>query len=187
MRSTLVGALFFAAIFLGSCASSPPVGGPAGAGVSMRIERIGVGELANRFGGSYVEGNPYLEPRSMLSGQKNENFVLRLTVRTSESVTIHVLGVVATDSTGNDVAKFYDRESLESYLDQWHSNWPSKVADVLEETYLPNPDFDARRGTSMYYLMLIGKKPIARPVALQVVLSVEDQQPQTFTVNVTGK
>jgi hypothetical protein len=145
-----------AAFIILSCASAPTRSSVDGLSISVRPAS---GEEISKYGGSF--SNPYLPPKSLFF--KSDLAFLVLIAQLDSAVGGESVVLEGIEDAGNAL-RFYPKQDFISW---WYGQMGMDKQEKekrlsIEASYFPAKAFNAKPGTTSYYLVLIGKAPIAK-------------------------
>ena len=179
-QSAIYILLLFFSLFslLFSCVSAPKILEP-----SIRLSVASIDELKAKFGYTY-KTNPYLEPVSSFAGKKNEFVVLRIELNLIKASRLVAKATIVSSDRGKELARVYDMERFKLYWDMQAEGPKDSIRESnIQRSYLPWLSFNAKSGSSIYYLVLVGPNPIDRPAKLSAQLFVEGLNPQVLDID----
>jgi hypothetical protein len=146
------------AMSLAACASSPRTS--ASVPITAALRLAPEEELVAIYGKQYQE-NPYIAPWTVLLGRPEEFIVLRLELSTPAATAVE-LDVRAADADGREVASFRDRENMKQYCAMYGAEAAEirRRFAILDRSCAPSDAFKVRAGVSVYYIVLMGKRPL---------------------------
>jgi hypothetical protein len=161
-RLRILALFAMAALFFSGCTSLPPPAEP-----KATVGLLGPSEVASPRFGALSESNPYLARTPLIGKPKEEFIVLQIDIALPANTQVSV-AASALSGDGHIAAEVMSAEKLVTYGAAWINNLAdSKTRERrIRSTYLPAQMFDAKAGTSTYYLVLMGKYPIPRPCSI---------------------
>ncbi|MCX7023808.1 MAG: hypothetical protein NT080_04220 [Spirochaetes bacterium] len=166
-------------LVLVACASAP--GKPdARASVCTLDLRIATSRDFPDVGGAFP--SPY-EPPDGLIFKSDQDFVV-LTVEIESGSGGNSLQVLAIDAEGGQAvylgrAGFIRWWKGRSWYDERNRTWER----YLHRTYLPEGAFNTKRGKQLYHVVLMGKRPLAKPVVMNARFLVDGEE-RSFVVTI---
>jgi len=130
------------------------------------------------------EANPFLAPTGLVRGSPYEFIVLRLSLSLKKEEYVRV-STFSRDAGGNHSTRLYDARELRDLWNKWGDDETStphmKRAETIDRWCLPSTGFTRHAGRAEYLIVLVGKKPLPKPVVVDVVVTLGDSEPNTFT------
>jgi hypothetical protein len=163
------------AVSVVSCASVPPESASPSASIRL-VDQNGMRAL---WGRSFTV-NPYLEPQAAFFPSKYEFEIVSFTV-SLPSATKVVLSASVYDAEGKESVLAYDLHDFKVFWNSWGTT-DLNIANrqrTIDLTYAPASSFTAPRGNRTYYLVMIGKRPIARPATVRAWITLDGEEADT--------
>jgi hypothetical protein len=174
---------------LSSCASAPKTENSDKPPVSARlvaeddIYRHGVGNGEN----------PFIVPIRIfdaMSGGRKEFVIMNFELNLPQSAIVNVDADVK-DSNGEIIGRLYSKDDLIKFWKSITSGEESSITQkrvmVLDWYYVPSLEFKAKAGHREYYVVCVGKAPIARPSTAELAVIIGDADPQFFYFDLLPK
>jgi hypothetical protein len=171
-----------AALFLAGCATLPKVSDPSGIDVS--VTGLSDQKVMIYYGqGGPNQPDPYIASYQLLGGSNDAYVVIRIELASLRKASVTLNDAVATDSSGNVVARLSSKRGFLGLLRQKSADeqLQTQLGVIVERTYFPDGGVEIGPGTRSYAAVLVGKPQLPTPLTVTGRMTVEDA-PRSFQV-----
>ncbi|MCX7026046.1 MAG: hypothetical protein NT061_00855 [Spirochaetes bacterium] len=156
-----------------SCASAPPI-----TTSRVEVELLSRKQVTAKFGIDQ-KIDPFIAPTGLVRGKPNDFVVLRLSTELLNATFIQ-LTITIKDKDGNSSLWLWSKEDFKEYWRSWGGGRSNddganegeakaiNLEALIEDFYVPGESFTAPRGRSQFYIVLVGKNPLNRPLRVMM-------------------
>lgn len=165
-------------LLLSACASLPPI-----TESKVEVELLSKKQVTDRFGVDQ-KLDPFIAPTGVLKGKPYDFVVLRLKTELVDKTYIQSL-ITAKDKDGNASLSLWSKSEFKEFWREWETSEAKTVnrEALIEDFYFPGETFSAPKGRNEYYIVLIGKNPLNKPITVSIDVNASGLSPyvRSFT------